>query len=167
MLNVRTPVRRIDDAFIGGLLATVAVGDLSYLIGDASQGGNGRYFILVGRDKVLAHRRLIDPRGLGLSEERPLPTIKEVDDPVLARIWDPPVRNAQIDRALGNLGHVVEAEGRRWVFVYRELRRYGPGSLAGRPVLPDRGRDRRSRPSDQRRHRRRARRWRSPRCWRC
>ena len=125
VLNVRTPVRRLDDAFIGGLLATVAVGDLSYLIGDASQGGNGRYFILVGRDKVLAHRRLIDPRGLGLSEDRPMPTIKEVDDPVLARIWEPPVRNAQIDRALGNLGHVVEAEGRRWVFVYRELRRYG------------------------------------------
>ena len=126
MLNVRTPIRRLDDAFIGGLLATVAVGDLSYLISEASRGGSGRYFILVGRDKVLAHRRLVDPRGLGLSEERPLPTIKEVDDPVLASIWDPPVRSAQIDRALGPLGHVVEAEGRRWVFVYRELRRFGP-----------------------------------------
>jgi len=125
VLNVRTPVRRLDDAFIGGLLATVAVGDLSYLIGDVSQGGNSRYFILVGRDKVLAHRRLIDPRGLGLSEDRPMPTIKEVDDPVLARIWEPPVRNARIERTLGTLGHVVEAEGRRWVFVYRELRRYG------------------------------------------
>lgn len=128
VLNVRTPVRRLDDAFIGGLLATVAVGDLSYLIADTGQGGNGRYFILVDHDKVLAHRRLIDPRGLGLSEERPLPTIKEVDDPVLASIWNPPVRNAQIDRALGNLGHVVEAEGRRWVFVYRELRRYSSQS---------------------------------------
>jgi adenylate cyclase len=126
VLNVRTPVRRLDDAFIGGLLATVAVGDLSYLIGDTGQGGNGRYFILVDHDKVLAHRRLVDPRGLGLSEDRPLPTIKEVDDPVLAKFWDPPVRNAQIDRALGDLGHVVEAEGRRWVFVYRELRLYGP-----------------------------------------
>ncbi len=125
VLNVRTPVRRLDDAFIGGLIATVAVGDLSYLISQGEE-GNGRYFILVGRDKVLAHRRLIDPRGLGLSEERPLPTIKEVDDPVLARIWDPPVRSPQIDRALGNLGHVVDADGRRWVFVYRELRLYGP-----------------------------------------
>jgi class 3 adenylate cyclase len=126
VLNVRTPVRRLDDAFIGGLLATVAVGDLSYLIADRDGGGNGRYFILVGHDKVLAHRRLVDPRGLSLTEDRPLPTIKEVDDPVLAKFWDPPVRNAQIDRALGNLGHVVEAEGRRWVFVYRELRLYGP-----------------------------------------
>ena len=71
-------------------------------------------------------RRLIDPRGLGLSEKRPLPTIKEVDDPVLARIWDTPVRSPQIDRALGSLGHVVEQGGRQWVFVYRELRRFGP-----------------------------------------
>jgi len=124
VLNVRTPVRRVDDAFIGGLVATVAVGDLSYLIGEGGAGGH--YFILVGRDKVLAHRRLVDPRGLGLSEEHPLPTIHEVEDPVLAKIWDPPVRSPQIDRALGRLGHVVEAEGRRWVFVYRELHLFGP-----------------------------------------
>ena len=126
VLNVRTPIRRIDDAFIGGLIATVAVGDLSYLIGEASQGSSGRYFVLVGRDKVLAHRRLVDVRSLGLSEDKELPTIKEVDDPVLARIWDPPIHTPQIDRVLGEVGHVVEAQGRPWVFFYRELRRYGP-----------------------------------------
>ena len=126
VLNVRTPVRRIDDAFIGGLFATVAVGDLSYLIGDATRGSDGRYFILVGHDKVLAHRRLVDPRGLGLSEDRPLPTIAEVDDPVLAKFWSAPVPNLLIDRALGDLGRVVEADGQRWIFVYRELRLYGP-----------------------------------------
>lgn len=126
VLNVRTPVRRIDDAFIGGLIATVAVGDLSYLIGDASQGTEGRYFILVGRDKVLAHRRLVDPRGLGLSEDKPLPTIKEVGDPVLANFWDPPVRSNRIDKWLGSFGRVILAEGQQWVFVYREIRRYGP-----------------------------------------
>ena len=126
VLNVRTPIRRIDEAFIGGLIATVAVGDLSYLIGEASQGNSSRYFILVGRDKVLAHRRLVDVRSLGLSEDKELPTIKEVDDPVLARIWDPPIHTPQIDRVLGEVGHVVEAQGRRWAFFYRELRRYGP-----------------------------------------
>ena len=130
LLNVRTPIRRVDDAFIGGLLATVAVGDLSYLIGEASRGTGGRYFILVGKDKadrVLAHRRLVDPRGLGLSQDRELPTIKEVEDPVLAAIWNPPVRSAQLfQRSLGSSGHVVEVEGRLWVFFYRELRRYGP-----------------------------------------
>jgi adenylate cyclase len=123
-LNVRTPVRRNDDAFVGGLIATVGVGDLSSLIGDPESGG--RYFILVDHDHVLAHRRLVDPRGLGLTEDSPLPTIKDVEDPVLAHIWDPPVRSAQIDRFLGDLGHVVSIDGRSWVFVYRALPRYGP-----------------------------------------
>jgi len=126
VLNVRTPVRRIDDAFIGGLVATVAVGDLSALIGDPNQGGDGRYFILVDHDKVLAHRLLIDPSSFNLTEDRQLPTIKELGDPVLARIWDPPVRIPRIDRALGTLGHIVEADGRRWVFVYRKVAGYGP-----------------------------------------
>jgi class 3 adenylate cyclase len=125
LLNVRTPVRRIDDAFIGGLIATVAVGDLSYLISEAGQGASN-YFILVDRDKVLAHRRLIDPRGLNLTEERSLPSIKEVDDPILAAIFDPRVRSPQIDRALGPLGNVVEVDGKRWVIVYRTLTGYGP-----------------------------------------
>ena len=115
----------------------------------------GRYFILVDHDKVLAHRRLIDPRGLDLSEDKPLPTIHEVDDPILAKIWDPPVRSPQIDRALGDLGHVVEVGGRRWVFVYREITGYGPEPWLVGQYFPDRGRDRRPRPADERRHRRR------------
>jgi adenylate cyclase len=125
VLNVRTPVRRNDDAFVGALIATVAVGDLSSLIGDP-ENGVGRYFILVNHDHVLAHRRLIDPNGLGLTEATPLPTIKDVDDPVLAHIWDTPVRSAQIDRALGDLGRVVEVDGHDWVFVFRSLPGYGP-----------------------------------------
>jgi class 3 adenylate cyclase len=126
VLNVRTPVRRIDDAFIGGLVATVAVGNLSALIGDPTRGGDGRYFILVDHDKVLAHRLLIDPQSFNLTEDRQLPTIRELGDPVLARIWDPPVRSPRIERTLGTLGHVVEADGRRWIFVYREVAGYGP-----------------------------------------
>ncbi|UYN94430.1 MAG: hypothetical protein KIT25_20730 [Enhydrobacter sp.] len=126
VLNVRTPVRRIDDAFIGALIATVAVGDLSYLIADRTQAGGGNYFILVDHDHVLAHRHLIDPRGLGLSEAKPLPTIAEIGDPVLAHFFGKPVRSPQIDRTLGELGHVVEIDGKRWVFVYRRVLRFGP-----------------------------------------
>jgi class 3 adenylate cyclase len=126
VLNVRTPVRRVDDAFIGALVATVGVGDLSSLIGDPQHGGDARHFILFDHDKVLAHRLLIDPSRFKLTEDKPLPTVKELGDPVLAHIWDPQVHSQTIDRALGALGHVVEADGHRWVFVYRELRGYGP-----------------------------------------
>jgi class 3 adenylate cyclase len=126
VLNVRTPVRRIDDAFIGALVATVGVGDLSSLIGDPAHGGNARHFILFDHDKVLAHRLLVDPTRFKLTEDKPLPTLQQLGDPVLAHIWDPPVHSPTIDRALGALGHVVEADGHRWVFVYREVRGYGP-----------------------------------------
>lgn len=136
VLNVRTPVRRIDGAFVGGLVATVGVGHLSQLLTDPDQGGDERYFILVDHDKVLAHRQLIDPTRFHLSEERSLPTIKEVGDPVLAAIWDTPVRSPRIDRALGTLGHVVEVDGKRWVFVYRELKGYGPAPWIVGQYLP-------------------------------
>jgi class 3 adenylate cyclase len=127
VLNVRTPVRRVDDAFIGALVATVGVGDLSALIGDPNHGGDAHHFILFDHDKVLAHRLLADPSRFKLTEDDPLPTIKQLGDPVLAHIWDTPVHGSPtIDRALGALGHVVEADGHRWVFVYRELRGYGP-----------------------------------------
>ncbi|MBN9089785.1 MAG: hypothetical protein J0J01_22975 [Reyranella sp.] len=126
VLNVRTPVRRIDDAFIGGLVATVTLGQLSELITDPAHGGDPNQFIIVNNDKVLAHRLLVDPVRFGLTEDKPLPTLRQLGDPVLAKIWDPPVRSPRIDRALGKLGHVVEADGHRWVFVYREVRGYGP-----------------------------------------
>jgi class 3 adenylate cyclase len=126
VINVRTPVRRVDDAFIGALVATVGVGDLSSLIGDPAHGGDARHFILFDHDKVLAHRLLTDPSHFKLTEEKPLPTIQQLGDPVLAHIWDPQIHNPTIDRTLGALGHVVEADGHRWVFVYRQLRGYGP-----------------------------------------
>jgi class 3 adenylate cyclase len=126
VLNVRTPVRRVDNAFIGALVATVGVGDLSSLIGDPDHGGDARHFILFDHDKVLAHRLLTDPSHFKLTEDKPLPTVQQLGDPVLAHIWDPQVHSPTIDRALGALGHVVVADGHRWVFVYRELRGYGP-----------------------------------------
>ena len=105
LLNVRAPVRRNDGAFIGALVATVGIGNLSQVIEEASP-PNTNYFILIGHHHVLAHRRLVDPKGLGLSPAKPLPTIAEIGDPVLAHIWDPQVHSPAIERALGNLGHI-------------------------------------------------------------
>ncbi|QQS14712.1 MAG: adenylate/guanylate cyclase domain-containing protein [Rhodospirillales bacterium] len=51
----------------------------------------------------------------------------------MAAIWTTPVRNRAFDSALGGLGHVVEVQGRRWVFVFRGLDGYGPDRwLVGR-----------------------------------
>ena len=126
-INVRIPIRRDNGGeFQGGLVATVAMGELSRLIVSYEPGGEGRTFILVGRDRVLAHRALTEPRRMQLTEGRPLPRLTEVGDPVLAAIWQPPVQSRAFTNALGNLGHVIELNGRRWVFVYREIAGYGP-----------------------------------------
>lgn len=125
-INIRVPIRRPDGTFVGGLIATVAMGELSRLVVRHEFDGEGRTFILVGRDHVLAHRNLTDPGQVALTEGKPLPAIAEVGDPVLAAIWTPPVQSRVFANALGNLGHVVRVDGRNWVFVYREVAGYGP-----------------------------------------
>jgi class 3 adenylate cyclase len=131
MLNVRIPVRRDDNAFLGGLVAAVTLGDLSRQVSDPELGGQDGSFILVDRRFVIAHRRLIDPAGLALSTENPLPTLATIGDPVLAAIWREPIVN-RLSPALRGAGHVVEVDGRQWVFLYREVKAFGGDWLVGR-----------------------------------
>jgi class 3 adenylate cyclase len=126
VLNVRVPIRRADGSFLGGLMAGVAMGELSRLVASHESDRGDRMFILVGRDRVLAHRALIEPAQLALSQDRPLPSLAEVGDPVLSAIWRPPLRNRAFVNVLGNLGHVVEMGDRRYVFTYVEVAGYGP-----------------------------------------
>ncbi|HJQ56662.1 MAG TPA: adenylate/guanylate cyclase domain-containing protein, partial [Vineibacter sp.] len=126
LINVRVPIRRADGSFLGGLFASVGMGELSRLVAGYESDRGDRMFILVGRDRVLAHRALINPGQLGLSQDRPLPALGEVGDPVLAAIWQPPLRGALLERALGSLGHVIEIDGKRWVFIYLAVHGYGP-----------------------------------------
>jgi class 3 adenylate cyclase len=131
MLNVRVAVRRDDNAFLGGLIAAVTMGDLSRQVSDPELGGQDGSFILVDRRFVLAHRQLVSPAGLKLDEAHPLPTIEGLGDPILAAIWQPPVRN-RLDAGLRGSGHIVEVEGKQWVFLYREVTIYGGNWLVGR-----------------------------------
>lgn len=123
LVNLRAPLRR-DGRVVGALLVTVAMGALSQQLVEPTLDPERANFILVDRDRVLAHRRLADPAGLGLADGRPLPRIDEVGDPVLAAIWSRPVEDRRYRGALGALGRVVDVEGRRFVFVYRELSGY-------------------------------------------
>lgn len=131
MLNVRVPVRRDDNAFLGGMVAAVTMGDLSRQVSDPELGGQDGSFILVDRKFVIAHRRLVDPAGLALSDENPLPTIDAINDPVLAAIWRKPV-GGRLGPALRGTGHIVEVDGRQWVFLYREVTTLGGNWLVGR-----------------------------------
>ncbi|MBV9835027.1 MAG: adenylate/guanylate cyclase domain-containing protein [Alphaproteobacteria bacterium] len=131
MLNVRVPVRRDDNAFLGGVIAAVTMGDLSRQVSDPELGGQDGSFILIDRKYVLAHRRLVSPSGLALDETHPLPTIENLGDPVLAAIWQPAVRS-RLNPGLSGSGHIVEVNGRQWVFLYRDVVVYGGNWLVGR-----------------------------------
>ncbi len=126
VIRVGMPIKGAHGGSADALVATVALGELSERILESGNEGNGGNFILVDHDKVLAHRRMIDPRGLGLSEQAPLPRIDQVGDPVLAAIWKKPATSMWFDQDLRDLGHVAQVSGRRWLFVHRLVSGYGP-----------------------------------------
>ena len=85
-------------------------------------------FILHGRDAVLAHP-LLREGFPGLSDAHPLPSLEELGDPVLRRIWAPdPDRRIELEADFAGEGvdaRVVDVDGRSFVFLFRELGGYG------------------------------------------
>lgn len=128
-INRRHSVWR-DGRFEGTMVALVGLRQISIQAdrsGASEHGGSA--FVLSGRDHVLAHRRLIDPFP-GLSPARPLPRLDEIDDPVLAAMWDGAVATPMLGRTTNS--HVVEARGARYLFLYETLGEFGdPPWIAG------------------------------------
>ena len=87
LVNIRTPLWR-EGAFIGILLTTVTVAELSAFLADAPAGLGAGAFILHDRDYVLAHAALARNPSL-FKRDQPLPKVTEVGDPILASIWGP------------------------------------------------------------------------------
>jgi class 3 adenylate cyclase len=74
---------------------------------------------------VLAHS-LISGGFPGLSKEKPLPSIFEINDPVMAAMWEShPHQEINALRFEGGGGHVVEVRGEPFVFLHREITDYG------------------------------------------
>jgi adenylate cyclase len=123
LVNIRTPLWR-QGSFIGILLTTVTVTELSAFLADSPGRLNTGAFILYGREHVLAHTALAHAPSL-FKPDRPLPAITEVGDPVLAAIWGPQ-RDLGIAATLlgASRGHVVDVNGIPYIFLYRELSGY-------------------------------------------
>ncbi len=123
LINLRAPLRR-DGAFLGVLIATVAISDLSRTIAEivATPGQTG--FILYGGDRVLAHPNMRTSHKR--PQRQPLPGLGDVDDPMLAAIWDTR-RSRDIVFGLSHDtdGHAVLVDGERHIFLYRQVEDYG------------------------------------------
>jgi adenylate cyclase len=124
-----------DGRKIGVLISDVTVGELSEFIRSLdNKASNTRFFILYGRDHVLAHAAMADghPRG---SRAHPLPTLDEVGDSVLASAWrrfDSPVLDLP-----GVDVQTTSAEGKEWMILLKKIRSYGPGDLIVGLYMPN------------------------------
>ena len=87
LLTVRRPVR-MDGEFVGVLVASVSVSQLSTMMAEVSLAVEGEVFILYDKTFVLAHRRMVE--GIyDASPKRPLPSVDEFGDPVLLAYLHP------------------------------------------------------------------------------
>ena len=120
VINLRTPLRR-DDRFVGGIFSAISIRDLSALLAEIGRNGPGRPFVLLGRDQVLAHPGNVFSPLLAASPAKPLPSVAEYGDPVLANLWSP-AASELIERIGPTEARFVNPpdDGRR-VVLFREL----------------------------------------------
>jgi adenylate cyclase len=131
ILPVIVPVR-VRGEFRGVIGAAIGTSDLSRFLKGLELAGQRKPFILVGRDKVLAHPSLAKEQGIVEQRaRRRLSNLDEVNDPVLAAMWAPDA-NELVWLADG--GSTVSGHW-NWVgdsshgFLYRQLDQYRPAVL--------------------------------------
>lgn len=125
LVNLRAPLVH-NGKFLGAAAAVFSINTLSRQLAADSIVGESMNFILVDRYSVLAHPSLVY-EDYHLSVEKPIPNLEEINDPVLTRIWTGRTDVAAARAIVRDRGaHLVEAQGRLWMFVYRELSGYGP-----------------------------------------
>jgi class 3 adenylate cyclase len=112
---------RLDGELRGVVSSVVSIGSLSKFVSKLSDEFDAQVFILYGRDQVLGHSLMVDHK-LPLSQQHPLPNLQEIGDPVLAEI------RSETDDRFDELleidelqAHVVEVEGRDFIFFYQEI----------------------------------------------
>ncbi len=119
------PVRR-DEAFLGVVFAVISIRALSDFLSDINEKYGIKSFILHGRDHVLAHPSLAGGFR-GVSPEKPIPKLGEVNDAVLGKIWRPMIDRMPYLLADSPVeGHVVEDPNENLIYLYREVTGFGP-----------------------------------------
>ncbi|MCY4065381.1 MAG: adenylate/guanylate cyclase domain-containing protein [Rhodospirillaceae bacterium] len=122
------PVRR-NGRFVGAVVATASVRELSSWVREIGRDDSGMRFVLYGRDRVLAHPLMAEGYP-GISVANPLPRLAGFRDPVLAAIWRQEGRTEMVvPIAQGTDGHWMRIGGEEHLFMFRRLHGYGPKPL--------------------------------------
>lgn len=130
ILPIIVPIR-VRGEFRGVIGAAIGTSDLSRFLKSLELAGQRKPFILVGRDKVLAHPWLAKEQGTTEQRARErLSNLDEVNDPVLASIWAPDA-NELVWLADGSTvsGHWNWVGDRSYGYLYRQLEAYRPAAL--------------------------------------
>ncbi len=123
-VTMAAPVFR-DGAFLGYIFPVVSIRVLSSFLDRFDQANGTHSFILYGRDRVLAHPGLAGGFR-GLSEDKPLPTLGDLNDPILAAIWQEAIDEMPYLLAGSVIeGHVVAGPDEDYLYFYRELDLFG------------------------------------------
>ena len=120
-----------DDQPVAVVAVAISLVEFSDFLDEADETLAVTGFILHGRDEVLAHHALADIK-LELNQEKPLPGLKDVPDPILQLMWGPHENFQEDFFADGHIeGHVVHFGGEDYIFLYREY----DGFIPDQPVL--------------------------------
>jgi len=122
-ITMAAPVHR-GETFLGYIFPVVSISVLSDFLDRFDQASGTHSFILYDRDKVIAHPALAGGFH-GLSNEKPLPTLGDLNDPILAAIWNPVIDDmAYLLTGASIDGHVVAGSEEDYLYFYRELDLY-------------------------------------------
>lgn len=130
-LTVSTPVATPDGKLKAVVSSVVSMQALSHYLDEFTlQSGLQHAFILYGDDRVLAHPSLIE-RMPGLGPDKPLPSLAEVNDPLLAAIWNEGRQPLDFLEDFGGslIGHRLVVDGQNVYYLYRVIGGYGPEQL--------------------------------------
>ena len=121
MLNYRAPVRR-NGKFLGVLVSAVALDDLGNYVTAAAKGPVRNAFIITQKGQVLAHSGT-DELPAGASDQRPLPTLPQISDPVLSTLG-----TMGLTRWLGTsdmVARIVQVQGEPYMVIVRSISGFG------------------------------------------
>ena len=125
--TIRRPVI-VNGETIGVLGVGVSIQKLSRLSAELEEDFGTPVFVLQGDTMVVAHPSLADDVAAierGLSDEKPVPLIDEVDDDILAAIWGEPTLPTEDISGTGVLSHMIEIDGEEWFYVYHRIDTFG------------------------------------------
>ena len=115
--------------FLGMLGQVVPVSGLSRALVQGHAETGLVPFVLYGHDRVLAHPLIAGLRGAPSEDSTALPTLDELGDAVLARIWTPDEDNLELLQGVVDMRTSFVRQGDAdYVFLYRSVDRFGPQS---------------------------------------